>query len=201
MKHVKYGIISITPNHNKLTFRLIHIIYNISWLTWFVRSQVRVVSVTPGYPWHAIHWGTNDQTQYAAHSNWPSHVWVLPKSSCVHVPWSSPYAESAELTWQKKKNKINNLGTNKNSWVIQQHLQQLIWWCVQWHMNSKLERMENKAIMAQLELIFQHFPEREKLQENSSRMDSFCTQNWIQDFQKDWYCLDHDIQWRQLVSG
>jgi len=44
-------------------------------------------------------------------------------------------------------------------------------------MNSKLERMENKAIMAQLELIFQHFPEREKLQENSSRMDSFCTQN------------------------
>jgi hypothetical protein len=29
-------------------------------------------------------------------------------------------------------------------------------------MNSKLERMENKAIMAQLELLFQHFPEGEK---------------------------------------
>jgi len=43
-------------------------------------------------------------------------------------------------------------------------------------MNSKLERMKNKAIMAQLELLFQHFPEGEKLQEISSRMDSLCTQ-------------------------
>jgi len=44
-------------------------------------------------------------------------------------------------------------------------------------MNSKLERMENEATMAQLELLFQHFPEGEKVQENSCRMDSLCTQN------------------------
>jgi hypothetical protein len=50
-------------------------------------------------------------------------------------------------------------------------------------------------------LLFQHFPEGEKLQENSRRMDSLCTQNWTQEFQKDWHCLDHDIPWRQLTSG
>jgi len=44
-------------------------------------------------------------------------------------------------------------------------------------MNSKLERMENKAITAQLELLFQHFPEGEKLQENSHRVNRLCTQN------------------------
>jgi hypothetical protein len=36
-------------------------------------------------------------------------------------------------------------------------------------MNSKLERMENKAIMAQLQLLFQHLPERKNYKKIHAR--------------------------------
>ena len=204
MKHVKYGIVSITPNHNKLTFRLIHIIYNI-----------RKVDLLGS---HGVRWGWSPWLQVIHGMPFieartirlnallivTDPVMCEPSQKVVVFTCLGAHLMQSLQSWPEKKKppKINNLGTNKNSWVIQQHCQQLKWWCLQWwHMNSKLERMKNKAIMAQLELLFQHFPEGEKLQEISSRMDSLCTQKWTQDCQKDWYCRDHDIQWRQLISG